>query len=181
MGRQRGVQYRPGSFYRSDDRSGFTRRAEDTEKEWTQLIVAKNLWEARQPQDFVRGVADDQSVPQARPIPPNVFIGPFFIQVTQDMAVGDSAVHLDNVIGVQLGDPVGLFTDEGVYFYSNVILIDYANSIVYLAAGAPAPILADSLMTDFVTPKITVSSVEITTEDGSVITTEGGDSLVTEG
>jgi hypothetical protein len=156
MGRQRGVQYEPGSFYRLDDRTGFARRSEDTEKEWTGLIVGKDVWEARQPQDFVRGVPDDQSVPQARPVPPNVFVGPFFIQLAQAGQVGDLIVYLVNVIGVQLGDPVGFFTDEGVYFYTHVLSIDYANSALYLDDPLPAPVPVNSLMTDFINPKVTV-------------------------
>ena len=32
------------------------------------------MWEARQPQDFVKGVKDDQTVPEARPLSPNTFI-----------------------------------------------------------------------------------------------------------
>jgi len=66
--------YVPGSFYRIDDRTGFKRRAYRTRKEWTGLIVDRQVWEARQPQDFVKGVFDDQTVPQPRPRSPNTFI-----------------------------------------------------------------------------------------------------------
>lgn len=67
--------YKPGSFYRICDRTGFAIRAERTQKEWNNLIVSDQVWEARQPQDFVRGVNDDQTVPNARPRQPNVYIG----------------------------------------------------------------------------------------------------------
>lgn len=39
--------------------------------EWNNLIVSDRVWEARQPQDFVKGVADNQTVPNARPRQPN--------------------------------------------------------------------------------------------------------------
>lgn len=65
MGRER--FYKPGSFYRISDRTGFATRAEYTQMEWTGLIVERQVWEIRQPQDFVRGVNDDQTVPYARP------------------------------------------------------------------------------------------------------------------
>lgn len=66
--------YKPGSFYRIDDRTGFAVRAERTQKEWQGLIVDKRVWEARQPQDFVRGVADNQTVPDPRPRQPNPYV-----------------------------------------------------------------------------------------------------------
>lgn len=67
--------FRMGSFYRIDDRTGFATRAEDTQMEWNNLIVSRRVWEARQPQDFVTGVPDNQTVPYARPRSPNVFVG----------------------------------------------------------------------------------------------------------
>lgn len=72
MGTQR--FYKPGSFYRICDRTGFAIRAERTSKEWTGRIVRERSFELRHPQDFVTGVRDDQSVPEPRPRPPDTFI-----------------------------------------------------------------------------------------------------------
>lgn len=68
------LKYIPGSFYRVCDRTGFSTRADRTKREWQGLIVKKEVFEPRQPQDFVRGVQDIQTVPLARPRPTNVFI-----------------------------------------------------------------------------------------------------------
>lgn len=73
MGTKR--HYKPGSFYRICDRTGFATRAEDTQMEWNGLIVDRRVWEARQPQDFVTGVPDNQTVPYARPRSPNLAAG----------------------------------------------------------------------------------------------------------
>jgi hypothetical protein len=116
MGRQRGIQYRAGGFLRSDDRSGFTRHAEDTQKEWNGLIVGKDLWEARQPQDFVRGVADDQTVPDARPIPPDVFTGPLYTTTTANIGIGATFLPLTAVNGFSAGSVIGVMLDTGVLF-----------------------------------------------------------------
>lgn len=47
----------------------------DIKREWTGLWVCNenvnNCWEPRQPQDFVRGVPDNQSVTPAQPDPNN--------------------------------------------------------------------------------------------------------------
>ena len=68
------LHYRPGSFYRVDARTGFVTRAERTRKEWTGQIVRDRSWEPRQPQDFVRGTVDNQTVPEPRPRPIDVFV-----------------------------------------------------------------------------------------------------------
>jgi len=68
--------YRPGDFWRICDRSGKKVRASRTEREWTGLIVDRDEWEPRHPQDFVRGVRDDQRVPDARPEAPDTFLLP---------------------------------------------------------------------------------------------------------
>lgn len=116
MGRQRGIQYRMGGFLRSDDRSGFTRRADDTRKEWTGLEVGKDLWEARQPQDFVRGVADDQTVPDARPVSPDVFGGPIYAQTSADVSLRATFIPLNATNGFSAGSKVGVMLDSGALF-----------------------------------------------------------------
>src|SRR4051812_30721467 len=68
--------YVPGSFYRICDRTGFKYRADRTRKEWNNLIVYERVWEERQPQDYVRGVQDNQTVPQPRPQGQNIYIYP---------------------------------------------------------------------------------------------------------
>jgi len=68
--------YRAGSFNRICDRCGAKRKAEDTRKEWTGLIVCLECWDPRHPQDYVRGVHDQQKVPDPRPEPADVFLNP---------------------------------------------------------------------------------------------------------
>ncbi len=63
----RGNSYRPGDHYKICDLSGLKVRASDTVKLWNGLIVKRDWFEARNPQDFVRGVADRQRVSDPRP------------------------------------------------------------------------------------------------------------------
>lgn len=72
MGRK--LHYKPGSFYRVCDVSGLIYRAEDTRKAWDNTWRRPESYEARQPQDLVRGVRDDQTVPEPRPLTPDQFI-----------------------------------------------------------------------------------------------------------
>ena len=120
MGRKRGVQFRMGSFYRQDDQSGLTTRAENTEPEWQGLIVDKRFWEPRQPQDLVTGVADNQNVPDARPLPPPAFVGPVFTTTSANIAIGDTVLPLAATTGFNPGAFVGIMLDSGVVFNTAV-------------------------------------------------------------
>lgn len=43
-------------------------------KTWNNLYVCKHHKEIRNPQDFIRGVKDDQTVPFSRPRGPDIFV-----------------------------------------------------------------------------------------------------------
>ena len=49
--------YVPGTFYRICDMTGFKVRSFRTKKQWNNIIVRDQSWEARQPQDFVQAVS----------------------------------------------------------------------------------------------------------------------------
>lgn len=49
------------------DRSGRRMKSSEARREWTGLIVHRDYWEARHPQDFLRAKPDYQQVPDARP------------------------------------------------------------------------------------------------------------------
>jgi hypothetical protein len=66
--------YVPGDWNVICDRTGFKVKASQTRETWDGLRVRKESWEPRQPQDYVRGVPDDQTVPWARTPPPLAFI-----------------------------------------------------------------------------------------------------------
>ena len=49
------------------DRCGFEFKSCDLKKEWTGFMVCFDCYEPRHPQDYVRSVPDDSSVPWTRP------------------------------------------------------------------------------------------------------------------
>lgn len=148
MGRKRGVQYRPGSFYRSDDRSGFTQRAENTRQEWTGDIVARNLWEPRQPQDFVKGIPDIQVVPNPRPTPPPLWDGPTFTTLSQNAAIGATFLFLASTAGFTAGNQVGVMLDSGTVFNTSVSGPPASNGIT-IAAALPGSAASGNQVTDY--------------------------------
>lgn len=118
MGRE--LFYKPGSFYRVDDRTGFPQRAERTRKEWTGLIVDERVWEPRQPQDLVRGVEDDQSVPDARPLAPDVFVGPITTTTTAACVIGQTVIPVEGTAGFTKGAKIGCMLDSGTVFFTKL-------------------------------------------------------------
>jgi hypothetical protein len=151
MGRKRGVQFRMGSFYRSDDRSGFTVRAGETREEWNGLIVDEKLWEPRQPQDFVKGIPDDQTVPNARPVPPPTFVGPIYVQLTANVAVGATFLPIQYITGFEAGDNIGVMLDTGVLFNTTVSGPPISTGI-NIASPMPFTAASGNLVTDYEPP-----------------------------
>jgi hypothetical protein len=68
--------YKSGTYNGICDRCGSKFKFSDLKLEWDGLYVctANGCWEARQPQDYVKGVRDDMSVPVSRPDQPAVFL-----------------------------------------------------------------------------------------------------------
>lgn len=67
-------EQRVGDWLCVCDVSGFNCWASDTVIQWNGLRVLKRFAEPRQPQDFVRAILDDQTVPNPRPVQPDTFI-----------------------------------------------------------------------------------------------------------
>lgn len=149
MGRH--LHFRPGSFYRIDDRTGFPQRAERTQKEWNGYIVDQSVWEPRQPQDLVRGLADYQAVPEARPDTPAQFVGPVYVQTAA--AVGPQAIDipLQSVALMSPGDAVALMMDTGSLFQTSIAAI-LADAVVQLAAPTPGSAASGNEFIDYRRP-----------------------------
>lgn len=144
MGRK--LHYIGGSFYRVDDRTGFPQRAERTRKEWTGLIVDEGVFEARQPQDLVRGVKDQQNVPEARPDAPPQYVGPIYQQTAADAVVGQTVLDMQSVTGFTVGNTINVMLDSGVNFTTTLQAIGAGT--LELAAGLPYRAAAGNLVSD---------------------------------
>ena len=59
--------YVRGEYNMACDQCGRGFKSSDLSKRWDGAWVDEACWEPRQPQDFVRGVKDDSSVPVGRP------------------------------------------------------------------------------------------------------------------
>lgn len=69
-------------------RCGFEFNLSALKREWTGLLVchgadSNDCWDPRQPQDYVRGVADRQSIKNPSPEPQDSFLSPGDVDPTQ--------------------------------------------------------------------------------------------------
>lgn len=133
--------YVGGDYYQLDDLSGFKIRASRSRKipggQTGNLIVAPERWEAQQPQDFVRGIPDDQSVPQPRPRQGNQFmvVATF---VTAPAARLATSIQVDSAIGMTVADRLQIMLDSGVNFVTGLASI--AGNILGLTDPLPATV-----------------------------------------
>ena len=121
MGTER--HYRPGSFYRICDRTGFAKRAEQTRKQWNNIIVWNDVWEIRQPQDFVRGISDDQTVPQARPRAVDAYDGPLHTFIIVAANIGDLIINVNETARMYAGDQISLALDNGAVLETIIVKV----------------------------------------------------------
>jgi hypothetical protein len=68
-------RYIAGNYWCICPVTGLRTRVSHMKRRWDGEFVSKEAWEIRHPQEFVRPRADKQSVPIARPEPPDTFIG----------------------------------------------------------------------------------------------------------
>ena len=116
--------YVPGDNYILDDLSGFKIRTSEARMipggQTGQLWVAPERWEPQQPQDFVQGVRDDETVAVSRPRQVNQFtiLGTYVIAPSPR---GSATITVDSAVGFQTGMPVQIMLDTGVNFEAVVV------------------------------------------------------------
>ena len=85
------MSYKPrwdnGSWNVICDECGRQFKSYELQQRWDGLMVCSQDWEPRQPQDFVRAVADKMAPPFARPESSNSFI--FFCTIYTKQGVAD--------------------------------------------------------------------------------------------
>jgi hypothetical protein len=175
----RHYHFKAGSFYRVDDRTGLVQRAEATRKEWNGLIVDQNLWEARQPQDLVRGVPDRQSVEDARPLAPAQFVGPIYLTLSADAPPKSPYITVQSPAGVTLQDRIGVMMDNGVLWPAIIVGLPPISAPDTFLIFPPLPLDAASgnEVVDYRTRGVAAGQY-LVTEDGQVMTTEDGTPIV---
>lgn len=158
------LHYKPGSFYRICDRTGFAERAGHTRKQWNNIIVRLQSFEERQPQDFVRGRRDDQTVPEPRPRQTPTFLG---VSTTLAQNVLESGAFssgfstgfdlagtglvnlvLQSAVGFNVNDSISIQLDDGTTFFTTAASIDFVTNTIVIAQPLPFPASSGNVVTD---------------------------------
>lgn len=91
------------SYFKLGDRNavcyvcGFERKASEMLLRWDGVYVCKQDWEPRHPQDFVRGVPEEQAPDWTQPEGPIEFAGPEEPPVS-NIVVGTPDIYLNGVL-----------------------------------------------------------------------------------
>lgn len=118
--------YNPGDNYILDDLSGFKIRASRARRipggQTGNLYVAPERWEAQQPQDFVRGVPDDQIAAILRPRQKNQFTVTG-ANVAAPSQRGAMNITVDTTERFATGMVIQIMLDSGVNFVTTLASI----------------------------------------------------------
>ena len=123
--------YARGDWNVLDDLSGFRLKHSRARKipggQTGNLLVDRKRWEAQHPQDFVRGVIDDQTIPptEMRPRQTNhfVLVGTWVVKFSPRLS---NVITVDSVEGFELNDRVLVMTDCGENYYATIAaLVDH--------------------------------------------------------
>lgn len=66
--------WKSGSWNTICDRCGFKFKAENLQLEWDGLMVCRDCWELRHPQELIRPIADQNKLPWTRPEATDTFL-----------------------------------------------------------------------------------------------------------
>ncbi len=133
--------YAPADHYVLDDMTGFKRRSSKCRMipggQTGNLYVEAKHWEPEHPQDFVQGIADDQTVdiPRSRQTDQFMIVS---TNVAAPAGTGATAIDVASVFGMSNGDTVQIMLDSGENFTTTISSIDGAT--LNLAAALPAPV-----------------------------------------
>lgn len=86
-----GTEFVLGDWNAACWRCGAKRKASTMRRQWQGYYVCPEHWEPRHPQDFVRGVPDNPSVPWSQP-ESEVYVGPQFCTPVDKMALPGYAI-----------------------------------------------------------------------------------------
>ena len=131
-----------GDWLVVSDRSGMTRYNSEMRMTWDGLYVDKDEWNPREPQDFVRGIPDDQSVPISRP-DIRTTAGQTTVKVT---ALKNAlSIDLTTTTGISSGDSISITLDDGIIF-STYSFGEPSGDTITLGTYLPANATAGNLV-----------------------------------
>ncbi|KKM85159.1 hypothetical protein LCGC14_1291810 [marine sediment metagenome] len=156
--------YEHGEYLTICDRTGLRRLRRECDYEWNGNLVWREVWESRHPQDFIHGILDDQSVPDARP---DLSSDTGETTVKTTAAIFAEAIDLTSVVGIADEDSIGIVLDDGTEFWTFSDGTPVGDTVSF-PPGSYLPKAATALNTVYlpsVNSRIYVSAGEVTGDD----------------
>lgn len=199
MSKHRPPHYRPGSHLKTCDLSGRVDYAENFVKQWNGLVVHKDYYEPRNPQDFVKGVPDKQSVVDPRDdvttvttgAPSMVLVDAYndctgryvYVVFNRDIGTASSGLSLTadgDALAIlsytNLGGGILLLSTAQIY-QGQTVLLSYTPGNIEPVTGNALEAFTDEVVDNNCTlPVLTGYPLD---DDGTVATSLGVDSAVT--
>jgi len=119
----------PGDHYFIDDQTGVKTRASQSALQWNGMLVDLKNFEPRQPQDFVRGLPDNMTVPRPRPRPIDTFIGPLDTEIAVAASAGDTTIEVLSTTRMSVNDRLSIMLDDGSTFLTTIFSILSASQL----------------------------------------------------
>ena len=135
MSREQGLdRYEKGGYWRIDDIDGSRQRAYDTKEQWDGAIVSRENFSPRHPQEYLRSVRDDQSVPKPRTVQDIASSGPDDTTTTADAAAGATAITVTSSTGFHSGGRVAIMLDNNERFLGTITGLSDSTHIEFTPA-----------------------------------------------
>jgi len=106
------------------------------------------VWEKRHPQETIRARRDDQSVPEARPRPVDIFVGALMTEIATAALPGALTLGLAATTRMQGGDHIGIMLDSKDVHRATVQSVDSATQIT-LTAALPGAVSVGNVVIDY--------------------------------
>jgi hypothetical protein len=129
-------KWNQGDHLVTDDVTGFTILASESQKQWDGAIVHRSIFETRHPQDLIRARREKPGVINARPPPPDTFIGPLTTMVIATAAAGSTSISVESTVRMEAGDALTISLDTGDTFRVLILTVDSAET---LTLASPLP------------------------------------------
>ena len=111
--------YVHGAYNIIDDQTGFEVKSTDARMQWNKLLVHWSQWEARHPQDYIKGRVDRQAVPAPRPGAADI-LGETSTTLDADEASGQTILSVTSTSSMGIGDSVKLAMDNDEFHLSTI-------------------------------------------------------------
>lgn len=115
--------WRIGDHRVISDRSGRKIWASESRKQWNGLVVHESEWEPRHPLDSIRARRENPGVQNARPEPPDTFIGPLTTTVTTAAVAGATSLEVASTVGMTAADRISVMMTDGDTFRTTIATV----------------------------------------------------------